>query len=254
MISIPPHLVIIAKSLPPSFHGFPATAKMLPLRHTLLYYLLSATAARAQITTTNTTVSLLIFETRVTGYMATAGPTSTTYVLDCGLALCAATTGEYARVTAAPGVQEFNGVTDDASTVHQLCRFDTTTTTADRSSTKKTTTTGATCWDTTSGAAGTWWSNVTYVPTPPATRGQDNIFTWKGLDAVLITSSGTGSVAAVTTTMGGGGVTAAAAATTTSSDSGAATGDKTNDAVSRERAGTLAYGVAALAAALAMDV
>ncbi|KAH6655729.1 hypothetical protein BKA67DRAFT_561637 [Truncatella angustata] len=212
------------------------------VHHQVFFSLLSAALVSAQSTSI---VSLFLgssvagVSTGATGYVVDASPTATTYVLDCVKALCVGSKrAEYARVTAAPGVQEYNK-DNDGTAVHQECSF--------------VGSTEATCVETTTVTGEAMYiATVTYVPASrvPSHRGQENIFTYPGLQAVLITSAATTATATTTPS-----TTASTTgdSTTATSQSSSGTGNATNDAASSTGAGKFVYGVAALAA-LAMGV
>lgn len=238
------------------------------LRHQLLSAFLWATTVSSQ--STSTVISLFLnspaagVSTGATGYVAAADPTATTYVLDCVGTLCAdPARTEYARVTVGPGVQEYNEDHNGTAT-HQTCSF-----TGAGAATQT-----ATCVETMSDplrpllAA---YDTVTYVPSPPATRESlQNILTWPGLQAVMITSgvdrlagaatatgtaTGTAAGSATASATKGSGATATATKTTTgASQIGTATGIVTGGAVSPRGVERLGYGAGALAALVVMVI
>ncbi len=197
----------------------------------------------------NTTVSLFldIFfrfndSPSTTGYVVNANPTATTYVLNCADAACPSPSSlsvNYATVTAAPGSQEYNKV-DDGTTYYESCTF--------------TGSTEATCYQsrtTTSGPTTEEYNvNVTYVPVPPASRGQQNIFGFPGLSQVLITSGADKLAAASTATATATSPNAVASMSGSTpsrvSQSAAATESAKNHAGSTRRATRLWYSFVAL--------
>ncbi|KAI1846302.1 hypothetical protein JX266_007507 [Neoarthrinium moseri] len=204
---------------------------MLP-HHIFLSLFSAATFVSSQ---TTTVVSLFLnspvpgVSTGGTGYVVEANPTATTYVLDCVKALCVGSKrAEYARVTAAPGYQEYNA-DNDGTSVHRACSF--------KGSAE------ATCVESESTtSSGGSYGTVTYVPVAPISRFTENVFAFPGLQAVLITSgvdklAGAATATATTPTTGGG-----ASTTGTSQPS-----SSTNDAASRIETKKLAYSVVAVA-------
>ncbi|ETS73954.1 hypothetical protein PFICI_13820 [Pestalotiopsis fici W106-1] len=181
----------------------------------LLQHQLLLSAAALLAAGESTTIVSLFWDVPVsgssmaaTGYVAAADATATTYVLDCEREYCAfSTRTEYARITAGPGWQEYNrhsvdeyDTDDDGNpaqeSVQSSCTFVGGTTEAtceDFSSTS---------YESTSYEAFYW--NVTYLPTLPESRGQQNFDVFPGLQPMLITSgvellAGTATATATTT-------------------------------------------------------
>ncbi|KAK9415863.1 hypothetical protein SUNI508_09992 [Seiridium unicorne] len=159
-------------------------------------------------------------------------------------AFCVATKrAEYARITAAPDVQIYSEENDGASS-YQFCIFSGST--------------ESTCVETAVTSSGTYYEKtediVTYVPEPPALRGQENIFTFPGLQPVLITSGANKLAGAATATgdatTGGGASNTGSSATVTGGGtltSGSRSSTATNNAAAKA-ARKLSLGFVALAA------
>ncbi|KAK6208068.1 hypothetical protein LQW54_007113 [Pestalotiopsis sp. IQ-011] len=202
-----------------------------------------------------TVVSLYLGEplegvaTAATGYVAAADATATTYVLDCLKAFCIGSErAEYARVTAGPGWQEYSRRDDDGEDgfeeEHTSCTF-------------LGTTTGAVCEDESTSSSGTqfeaYYATETYVPNPPERTGQENIFSWPGLQAVLITSGVELLAEAATATETSSSSTQTAPGTTTDTATGTESSEATATGTAKSGAGSsrghqlLGYGAICLA-------
>ncbi|KAK6066336.1 putative aldo/keto reductase [Seiridium cupressi] len=154
-----------------------------------------------------------VVSTEATGFVVEANPTTTTHVLDCVKAVCVATKrAEYARFVSVLHLHWMDG---------SHVRRDSSGTSYDKME-----------------------HVVTYVPEPPALRGQENILTFPGLQPVLVTS-GVDKLAGAATAMGdattgGGASNTGSSATvtgggtlTSGSQSSTATGNATNDAAAK---------------------
>lgn len=230
----------------------------------LVPLLATASLAAGQSTTV---VSLYLGEplegvaTAATGYVAAADATATTYVLDCLKAFCVGSErAEYARVTAGPGWQEYSRREDDGEDdgfeqEHTSCTF----------LSDGTTTTGAVCTDESTSSSGTqfeaYYATETYIPNPPPRTGQENVFSWPGLQAMLITSGVellAGAAAATATETSQSSTETDAGTTTntvtnTESSAATATGTAKSGAGSSRGHQPLVYGAVCLAA-LAISV
>lgn len=201
-----------------------------------------------------TVVSLYLGEplegvaTAATGYVAAADATATTYVLDCLKAFCIGSErAEYARVTAGPGWQEYSRRDDDEDGFeeeHTSCTF-------------LGTTTGAVCTDESTSSSGTqfeaYYGTETYVPNPPERTGQENMFSWPGLQAMLITSGVELLAGAATATETSSSSTQTAPGTTTDTATGTESSTATATGTAKSGAGSyrehqpLVYGAICLA-------
>lgn len=230
----------------------------------LVPLLATASLAAGQSTTV---ISLYLGEplegvaTAATGYVAAADATATTYVLDCLKAFCVGSErAEYARVTAGPGWQEYsrredNDGDDGFEQEHTSCTF----------LSDGTTTTGAVCTDESTSSSGTqfeaYYATETYIPNPPPRTGQENVFSWPGLQAMLITSgvellagatTATATETSQSSTETGAGTTTNTV-TNTGSSAATATGTAKSGAGSSRGHQPLVYGAVCLAA-LAISV